>query len=122
MGGPGHLVVIVAVEFKNCRIGMTNDLHHSPHISIFLITAKHLEFTIAGDEQQGRAVFSYVIQWRHIVEDWLFVIDTPLAANCKVGDGVSTVRNQPGKLIRINVVLGQPAFVQTNHARKIPSS
>ena len=101
---------------------MANDLHHSPHVSVFLITTKHLEFTVAGDEKQRRAVFSHVIQWRHVVEDWLFAIDPPLAANSKVSDGVSTVRDQPGKLIRINVVLGQPAFVQTNHARKITSS
>ena len=85
MGGPGHLAVIVAVEFKNRRIRMANDLHHSPHISVFLITTKHLEFTIAGDEKQRRAVFSHVIQWRHIVEDWLFAIDPPLTANSKVG-------------------------------------
>ena len=122
MGGPGHLTVIVAVEFENRRIRMANDLHHSPHVGVLFIAAKHLESTAASDEQQRRAVFSHMIQRRHVVDDRLLVADPPLTANCKVRDGVSTVRNQPGKLIRINVVLGQPAFVQTNHARKITSS
>ena len=94
MGWLSHLAVIVAVQFENRRVRMANNLHHSPHVGVFFIAAKHLKFAVGGDQQQRRAIFSHMILWSHVIDDRLLAIDAAFGPYGKVCDRVATVGDQ----------------------------
>lgn len=55
-----HLPVVVASELVDVDVGVSDELEHTPHIGIFLITPIELEFTVACDYYVGWGVFADV--------------------------------------------------------------
>ena len=51
----------------------------------------------------------------------MFPINASFLAHCKMGNGMPAIRNKPGNGIGINLMGGQPAFIQAHHASEIPA-
>ena len=70
-GGFGHAAVVESGEFAQLGIRVTGDFHHAPEVSIFLIAAVEFQLAIAGDEEQGRSLFSHVVERGEFVKERL---------------------------------------------------
>ena len=70
-GGFGHAAVVESGEFAQLGIRVTGDFHHAPEVSIFLIAAVEFQLAIAGDEEQGRSLFSHMVERGEFVEERL---------------------------------------------------
>ena len=116
----GYLAVVVTVEFHYFCVGMTDDLHHSPEVSIFFVAAEEFEFAIAGDEEQWRGVFADVEEWREGVDDGLFAVDAAFFAHGEMRDGVAAEGDEAGDGVGVNLVRGEPARVARFNITSFP--
>ena len=114
-----HFSVIVSIQFTQFCIGVPNDLHHSPEVRVFLVSAQQFQVPIAGYQQHGRSVVSHVIERCHFINDWLFVINASLFANCEMSNCVAAEGDESGDLICIELVDVQPPLIEADHAGEI---
>lgn len=61
VGRFGHGSVVVSVETINACVGMSGEFHHAPHVEVFFVAAVQFVFGVAGDENEGRCVGTYVV-------------------------------------------------------------
>ena len=110
--GVGHLSVVVAVEFHESGVRVTDDLHHPPEVGVFLVAPEHLQIPVASNQQKRRPILPRMKKRSHMIDDGLFSVDATLGAHGEVSDRVAAVRDEPDEFVRIGTELGQPAYIQ----------
>lgn len=116
----GHVAVVEPVEFPDLDVGMPRHLHHAPEIGVLLVAAQHLPPAVAREDQDRRAVGTYVVQRRHVVHDHLRIGNPHFAASREMGHDLPAVRDQRReRRVGVDAVGRHPAFVQPDHRSQV---
>ena len=122
--------VLVRVDFNvplsskdpNDDIFVTDDFEHAHEVGVFLVAAQSLHLAVARDQEDRRRVGADMVQRRKRVDQRLRLGEPLLLAHRHVGNRVTAERNEAGNSIGVDVVFGQPAFVDSDHARQVSAS
>ena len=100
---------------------MSRHFHHPHQVSILLIPTQHLQFPVAGDQQERRGICPDMVQGRQRVDYRAGVGNSPFFPDRLMGDGVAAERNQPGNAVGIDALHFQPRLVESGHGSQITS-
>ena len=116
----GHVAVVVAIELEQPHVGMAHDPHHAPEIGVLLITAEHLQFAVAREDEHRRRIGPHVVHRRHVIDQRLRVGQPQLAAARKVRHRLAAVGDQGHEgRIGIDSVGGKPPLVEADHRGQV---
>lgn len=107
-GWSGHGSMVVASDFVQISLGMSNQLHHPCEISILVISTIEFLLTVATDKNKWRTVFTYPIEWRILVDGGLQGIDALHLAHIIVCNRLSAEGNKSSHFIGIDTIDRQP--------------
>src|SRR5690606_12026667 len=117
-----HASVIKAVQLIKITLLVSGHFHHSPHIRILLVSAKHLQFGISRNQMQRRRVFPHMEKRRITIDGGLESLNSIFLPNGKVRNGVPAKRNGSSNTVCIHPETFQIGFVKRRHSSQISTS
>ena len=121
VGRARHVAVIVAVELVYLNIGMSRELHHAPHVEIFLVASEKLLLGVAGDYDIWRSIGPHMKKRGKFVDNRLRLGDALQLAVSEMGDYLAAVGHQGRTRISSEAIFCEPLTVESYHARQIAS-
>ena len=115
----GHAAVVVTLHLQDLAVGVFDKLEHAPEVGDFFVASEEFFVSVGGEEEDGWAVISDVIEGGEVVYDGGCVLDSALGSDGVVGDRLAAEGDQAGELVGVDFVLGEPAFVEGDHAGEV---